>query len=402
MIDACFADTQPTATATDIPTSTDGPTDTPTPTETPTETPTATYTPTNTPTATDTPIDTPTATYTATDTPTATYTATPKATYTATPTATFTATPTATFTATPTATYTPTVTPSPEPMVLAVVDLRHLGGGKIVWDLVMGAVGYNFWYFSSENEVEEELSLPAGTTQFSVPNDKLGGNYSAYAQALGDDVKYEEIGPIGPPLSFSFPRITPTFTPTNTPTNTPTPTDTPVPTATPVRTDTPVPTATNVPPKPKPKDDDDEDDEDDDDEDDDDDRECKKRQETRTESRDSEGCTQTRSSTRSVRTSGVCDTNESPWSPWSDWSPSGCPVKPTEPPKETCSWSSGEWSVTQTRPQGHYCTVYIYERKLRQWTCRKGGQITKQENRITSDWKQIGARNNTPPCLPPG
>jgi len=262
LVDACFADPMPTATATDIPTVTETPTDAPTATETPTDTPTETETPTDTPTATETPTDTPTATETPTDTPTATETPTdtPTATFTATATSTYTATPTATFTATPTATNTATVTPTPEPLDLAFVNPRHQGGGKIVWDAVTGAVGYNFWYYSSENEVSEELSLPSGTTQFSVPNDKLGGRYSVYAQALGDGVQYEEFGPIGPPLDLNFPRITPTFTPTNTPTNTPTatatntptntplPTDTPVFTNTPVPTDTPVATETNVPP----------------------------------------------------------------------------------------------------------------------------------------------------------
>ncbi len=369
LTEACFAEPQPTATATDTPTATDMPTDRPTATDTPTDSPTATDTPTATFTATATPTDT------STDTPTATFTATPTATFTATPTATFTATPTATFTATPTATDTPTVTPSPEPMVLAVVDIRHLGGGKIVWDPVMGAVGYNFWYYSSENEVSEELSLPAGTTQFSVPNDKLGGNYSAYAQALGDGVKYQEFGPIGPPLSFSFPRITPTFTPTNTPTatDTPVPTNSPVPTVTPVPTDTPVPTATNVPPKPKPKDDDDDDDGDDGD-DDDDDRECKKRRETRKESRDSEGCTQTRSSWRSVRTSGICDTNESPWSDWSSWSPN-CP-KPTPEPKPVCNSSSETQRRIRYEIVGRDCWEIEESRKVVKTTCSDGSSST--------------------------
>jgi len=322
--EACFAEPMPTATATDIPSDTPIPTDTPTPKETPTATftPTATYTPTDAPTATFTPTETPTATFTLTATLTATYTPTE------TPTATFTATPTATFTATPTATYTPTVTPTPEPMVLPIVDPRHLGGGKIVWDPVTGAVGYNFWYYSSENDVAEELSLPAGTTQFSVPNDKLGGRYSVYAQALGDGVKYEEFGPIGPPLDVNFPRITPTFTPTNTPTNTPTATDTPVPTATQVPTDTPVSISTNVPPTatPKPKDDDDDDDDDPD--------ECVKEKVTRTENRNTEGCYQTRSCSKDRHISGKCELRES----CSSWSPS-C-EKPTEKPEPKCRTSS--------------------------------------------------------------
>ena len=69
------------------------------------------------------------------------------------------------------------------------------------------------------------------------------------------------------------------------------------------------------------------------------------------------------------------------------------PISQPATPQETCGWSSGEWTVTKTERETtpyNVCYATHYERKLRQWTCKKGGQITKQENRITSDWRRTG------------
>jgi len=58
---------------------------------------------------------------------------------------------------------------------------------------------------------------------------------------------------------------------------------------------------------------------------------------------------------------------------------------------EHCEPSSGVWSETrdETVGDGEYCRRERYERRLQQYTCTQGGEVTRQYNHVVSDWTLV-------------
>ena len=174
-------------------------------------------------------------------------------------------------------------------------------------------------------------------TQFQFANAGEYGTYEVQVRALGDGSAYEWEGDTAT-LQVTLVK------PTATPTSTPIPTDTPIPptdTPNPTATATPRPRATDPPPR---------------------------------------------------------DTDPPP----RDTDP---PPRDTQPPppatavcKESCSASSGVWSVYQNREirDHNACWVERYERKLQQYTCtwnRSSCGGSRSYNKVVQDWKFISSHS---------
>jgi len=139
----------------------------------------------------------------------------------------------------------------------------------------------------------------------------------------------------------------------------------------------PLPTDTLVPPTKKPKDDDD----DDDGGGGNNNGPCKKNSQPHTETRQADGCTQTRTCARWTRVSGKCDTNDSVDCRGSSWS--SCPCK------ETCSSSSRTETKEEIKHDGPVCSLRSYTRTVTVTKC----SCPDTTNTSRTDWIEIGRRD---------
>lgn len=213
--------------------------------------------------------------------------------------------------------------------------LRHLGGAMVRWDGVSHAVGYRVYVKASGVNIVKDVS----GTQFEIPGLQLGSTYQIFVLARGDGVNYVDSGTSNPIEITVHPTATP-IPPTATATSPP-----------PQEADPPARSRS-----------------DDDDDDRRDSGECKKSGSSYSESRQADGCTQTRTCTRWKRVSGQCRNNDGV--DCGGWS--SCP-KP-KPCRRENEQSSRRTSRSTVQIDGAtYCHSTTYIRVTYDWVCPDKG-----------------------------